>query len=42
MIAINQTRSQEDRVFEDKKHYSQITSYKVQVLTRALYIVINV
>ena len=32
MIAVNQTGSQKNRVFGDKKHYLQTTSYKVQAL----------
>jgi len=42
VVAINQTRSQVEEIFRDKKHHLQITSYKVYVLIRVVYQVISI
>ena len=44
IVTINQTRSQKDKVFKNKKNavYSWKTSYKVRALLSIIYIVTNV
>ena len=34
IIAVNQTRSQVEEIFRNKKHHLQTTSYKVYILVR--------
>jgi len=37
VVAINQTRSQIEEIFRNKKYYLQMTSYEVYILMKEFY-----
>ena len=42
MVAVNQTRSQKEGVFRNKKYYLQVTNYEVYILMGVFYRITNV